>query len=202
MNDASLDLRARRRLDTRQEIHRVALELFEAQGVRETTVQQIAERAGVSSRTFFRHFAAKEQAGLPGHHRLLRVIEELDLSGADLPSALRAVESAAEGVMDRRNDPELAEHRRVALLLAREPELRALAASQERELVARLRARLSEGLEDCEPTAALLAAEVAVAVWRACWERWGELAVAGHEADPAELYRDCREELHRVVGRP
>ncbi|MBB6120846.1 TetR/AcrR family transcriptional regulator [Nocardiopsis algeriensis] len=199
-DDASLDLRARRRLGTRQDIHRAALELFEEQGVRETTVQQIAERAGVSPRTFFRHFSAKEQAGLPGHHRLFGVIDELEFEGEDPAAALRAVETAAEAVLGRANDPELEEHRRVARLLAREPELQALAASQEQELTAHLRARLTERLGDRDPLTALLVAEVAVAVWRTCWQRWGELAAAGGEAEPAEVYRRCREELRRVTS--
>ncbi|WP_448070681.1 helix-turn-helix domain-containing protein [Georgenia yuyongxinii] len=49
-----------RRLDTYLEIHEAALELFESQGIRETTVQQIADRARVSPRTFFRYFTTKE----------------------------------------------------------------------------------------------------------------------------------------------
>jgi hypothetical protein len=39
-----------------------------------------------------------------------------------------------------------------------------------------------------------------VAVWRASWERWGELAVEGEAGDPVELYRRFREELRRIVG--
>ena len=140
MNDeVPLDLRSRRRLDTRQEIHRAALELFEAQGVRETTVQQIAERSGVSSRTFFRHFTTKEQAGLPGQARLLRAIETLEVTGTDPDAVLRDVEAALEGVMGLEHDPEREEHRRVARLLAGDSELRALAAAQERELTTRPR---------------------------------------------------------------
>ncbi|WP_433697683.1 TetR/AcrR family transcriptional regulator [Nocardiopsis sp. CA-288880] len=199
-DDVPRDLRARRRLTTRQEIHEAALALFEEQGVRETTVQQIAERAGVSSRTFFRHFESKEQAGLPGQHRLLGVIDGLEASDPEPAAVLRAIESAAESAMGRENDPGLEEHRRLARLLAREPDLRALAASQEKDLAARLRARVAEQVGEHDPVAVLLVAEVAVAVWRTSWERWGEISAGGGTQDPVEVYRHCRGELRRVVG--
>lgn len=102
--------------------------------------------------------------------------------------------------MGPENDPELEEHRRVARLLTREPELQALAASQERVLTTHLRARLTEQLPSHDPMAVLLIAEVAVAVWRTCWERWGELAVEGEMEDPVQSYRRCREQLRAVVS--
>jgi AcrR family transcriptional regulator len=46
------------------EIARAAAELFVTQGVAHTTVEQIAERARVSERTFFRYFPTKEDAVL------------------------------------------------------------------------------------------------------------------------------------------
>ncbi|WP_162147306.1 MULTISPECIES: TetR/AcrR family transcriptional regulator [Actinoalloteichus] len=61
-------LRERQRQRTRGEISQAALDLFEAQGVEGTTVDDIAHRAGVSPRTFFRHFAMKEDAALLIHH--------------------------------------------------------------------------------------------------------------------------------------
>ncbi|KAE8765752.1 TetR family transcriptional regulator [Georgenia thermotolerans] len=198
-DDAAPDLRTRRRLDTRMEIQEAALELFEEQGVRETTVQQIAERAGVSARTFFRYFATKEQAALPGQHRLVRAIDAMEFPDADPAAVLRAVEQAAEAVMAGENDPELAEHRRVARLLARERDLRSLAASQEQLLIARLRARLADRLGG-DAASLLLVAEIAVAVWRAAWDRWGELALEGEVRDPVEVYRACRSDLRRIVG--
>ncbi|MDM8084893.1 TetR family transcriptional regulator [Cellulomonas cellasea] len=201
MDDTPSDLRARRRLDTHAEIHQAALELFEEQGVRETTVQQIADRAGVSSRTFFRYFTSKEQAALPGQRRLLRAIDAIDVSPDDpIASVLQKVEAATESAMAGENDPELDEHRRVARLLTREPDLQALAAAQEQALTARLRARLAEQLQGGDPATVLLIAEIVVAVWRASWERWGELALEGRAADPVEVYRQCRAELRRIVG--
>jgi AcrR family transcriptional regulator len=199
-DDVPQDLRARRRQDTYREIHEAALDLFEAQGVRETTVQQIADRAGVSHRTFFRYFTSKEQAALPGQRRLLRAIEAFEVSGStDLVSVLRDVERATEEAMVR-DDVEMDAHRRITRLLAREPDLHALAALQEQLLVARLRARLTEQLDSQDATTVLLIAELAVTVWRTSWERWGELALDGEAGDPVEFYRRCREELRRIVG--
>lgn len=102
--------------------------------------------------------------------------------------------------MGAENDPELEEHRRVARLLAREPGLRALAASQEQVLTARLRSRPAGLLADADPMTLLLVAETAVAVWRTSWERRGELALQGEAGDPVAVYRACREELRRVAG--
>jgi AcrR family transcriptional regulator len=53
-------LRERNRQRTRAEIAEAALSLFERSGYESTTVEQIAATAGVSSATFFRYFAAKE----------------------------------------------------------------------------------------------------------------------------------------------
>ncbi len=57
-------LRERQRLQTLQEIHRAAVELVEADGLAAVTIDAIAERAGISRRTFFNYFASKEDAVL------------------------------------------------------------------------------------------------------------------------------------------
>lgn len=56
--------------DARGRLERAALELYSERGFEQTTAAQIAERAGLSERTFFRHYADKREV-LFGGARLL-----------------------------------------------------------------------------------------------------------------------------------
>ncbi len=200
-DDGTPSLRARRRLDTEREIHRAALELFEEQGIQATTVQQIADRAGVSSRTFFRYFTRKEHAALPGQHRMLAGVRAFETSASNPRDLLRDIEAMAESVMRVENGEDRAEHGRVIRILGKDPELLASAAAQDQVLAGELRARITSQLGDgADALNLLLLTEVAVAVWRASWARWGELAADGKAYDPVEVYRETRAELRRAVG--
>jgi len=59
-------LRHRRKLQTKREIARAALDLVLARGLADVTVEDIAAAAGVSARTFFNYFASKRSAVVPG----------------------------------------------------------------------------------------------------------------------------------------
>lgn len=181
-------------------MHRAALELFEEQGIQTTTVQQIADRAGVSSRTFFRYFTRKEHAALPGQHRMLTGVRAFETSASNPRDLLTDIEAMAETVMSLETGEDLAEHGRVMRVLTKEPELLALAAAQDQVLAGELRARITSQVEaKVDSLSVLLLTEVAVAVWRASWARWGELAAGGKSYDPVEVYRETRAELRRVV---
>ena len=88
-------LRERQRVETRTLILDAALDMFEANGYEQTTVEDIAASAGVSSRTFFRYFDSKTALILDkaGHHS--------DEESAELMAALvsrPATESVSEAL--------------------------------------------------------------------------------------------------------
>jgi AcrR family transcriptional regulator len=60
-----------RRGDARRRITHAAMDLFERQGYAATTVDAIAESAGVARRTFFHHFASKDAVVFPDHEHLI-----------------------------------------------------------------------------------------------------------------------------------
>ena len=60
-----IDIRQRRREFTADEIERVAIELFAVRGFDTVTVDEIAEAAGISARTFFRYFPTKRTSCAP-----------------------------------------------------------------------------------------------------------------------------------------
>lgn len=93
-------LRSRKRRLRKSAIEEAALRLFEGQGFEATTVDQIAGAADVSPRTFFHHFASKEDVVLGDFEaRFERLIELLcSRIGQDHPSAAirRALLEVAE----------------------------------------------------------------------------------------------------------
>jgi AcrR family transcriptional regulator len=97
----------------RERLVMAAVDLFTEQGYDATTVAQIAERAGVTKSTFFRHFPDKRELLVAGQETLSRLLAEgiaeappaagpLDAVAAGLDRA-----SAAMGPMNRELAPRL-----------------------------------------------------------------------------------------------
>jgi AcrR family transcriptional regulator len=97
----------------RQRMVLAAVDLFTEQGYDATTVAQIAERAGVTKSTFFRHFADKREILVAGQEALSRLLTEGIAEAPETASPLEAVAagleraSSAMGPMNRELGPRL-----------------------------------------------------------------------------------------------
>ncbi|MFE5915431.1 TetR/AcrR family transcriptional regulator [Streptomyces wedmorensis] len=75
-----------------------AFALFDERGYEQTTVDDIAERAGLGRTTFFRHYRSKEDVIFPDHDRLLELIRDR-LATSSNSTALVAVSDAVRLVL-------------------------------------------------------------------------------------------------------
>jgi AcrR family transcriptional regulator len=155
--------------DARGRLERAALELFSAQGFDATTVPEIARRAGLTTRSFFRHFADKREvifAGdeIPEFARAYLTQASQDLGPLEVViHGLRHV--AQTRFEDRRNQVE-----KVRALIAANDSLR--------ERDARKRADLVEVIDDAlrgrgsSPTQARVLAETTVMILHLTLDAW------------------------------
>jgi AcrR family transcriptional regulator len=155
--------------DAQGRMIRAAMELFAERGFDQTTAGDIAERAGVTERTFFRHFSDKREVLFDGSGTMQRTAYEAivgapaDLSPLD--AALAGMVAAAGLLRDRRDHAV-----RRSQIVAANPSL------HERELLklaamadAAAKALHERGVD--EP-AASLAAHSAVTVFHIAFDRW------------------------------
>jgi len=177
--------------DAAGRLREAALELFEDRGFEQTTVAEIAARAGLTERTFFRHFADKREVLFRGSEGLRdtlnAAVDEAPTAAGPL-EAMTAALDAAGTVFTR----ELARRRRAVILS--NPEL------QERELIklASLAEALAEALRRrgvADPVAGL-AAQTGMAVFRITFERW---VIDPGERPWAEHLREALAELDELV---
>jgi AcrR family transcriptional regulator len=146
-----------------------AMALYTEQGYEQTTVAEIAERAGLTSRTFFRYFADKREVLFAGSSELadgLVAALEGAAAGASPMDAVWAALETAASMLGARHD--FARQRQT--LIVGNAEL------LERELIklASLADALADGLRRRgvpDPDASL-AAQVGIAVLRVAFERW------------------------------
>ena len=156
--------------DARGRLERAAMELYLERGFENTTVAGIAERAGLTERTFFRHFADKREVLFSGSAQLQQLLAECVAASPDsaVPiDAVRAALEAAGAVIQQRRDWS---KQRQAVISAN-TELR------ERELIklASMAATLAETLRrqrGVKDPIASLTAEAGIAAFKVAFERW------------------------------
>jgi AcrR family transcriptional regulator len=155
--------------DARGRLVRAAFALYAERGFEQTTVAEIAERAGLTERTFFRHFADKREVLFAGAEELRELLVS---TVAEAPESLAPIDAAAAGIEAAgafiQEGGELPQQRQA--IIAASTEL------QERELIklASLATALTDALRGrgVEDPAASLLGESAIAVFKVAFERW------------------------------
>jgi AcrR family transcriptional regulator len=180
--------------NARGRLEQAALELYVERGFEQTTVAEIAERAGLTERTFFRYFADKREVLFAGagtlRELMVGALAGAPESAAPIEAVAAALEAAGAVLGERR---EYSRQRQA--VIAANPAL------QERELIklASLATALAQALRQrgvTEP-AASLTAEAGIAVFKIAFERW----VGGtSQPDLPQLMRESLGELRAVTA--
>jgi AcrR family transcriptional regulator len=185
---------ARWQPNARSRLEQAALELYSERGFQQTTVAEIAERAGLTERTFFRHFADKREVLFSGggmlEERMLGALERA-------PGALSAIDAIGEAVADAiapLNERRSYARKRQAVIAAN-PELQ----ERERIKLASLASALAGGLRrrGIGDLAAALAAEMGVAVFRIAFDRWLH---ERQRRDIAKVFKESLSELKALTA--
>jgi AcrR family transcriptional regulator len=96
---AGCGLRERKKQRTREALIDAAFDLFARKGFEATTVEEIADAVEVSSRTFFRYFASKEEVALSPTEDLLGALLDTMAARPASEPALTALRNAAVEVL-------------------------------------------------------------------------------------------------------
>jgi AcrR family transcriptional regulator len=180
--------------NARERLEKAAMDLYRERGYDETAVADIAARAGLTERTFFRHFTDKREVLFGGALALQEFLAGRIVANPASMSAIDSVAAALEATSS------LFEDRR-PFAKARQAIIAANAALRERELIkiaslasaiaGALRARAVPG------SAATLAAETGIAIFKLAFEQWVNDV---KKRDLAQHVREALAELKSVAA--
>jgi AcrR family transcriptional regulator len=181
--------------DSRGRLQEAALALYSERGFDQTTAAQIAARAGVTERTFFRHFADKREVLFGGsallQERIVAGVAGAPVADGPLDAVSRGLDAAATVLVEFRRD--LSALRQAVIAANRELRERELAklADYADAVAAALRQR---GVSEPQAT---LTAEAGMTVLRVAIKQW-----AGEDdgRDLATIMRDSIAELRSVTA--
>ncbi|WP_432930365.1 TetR/AcrR family transcriptional regulator [Microbispora sp. CA-135349] len=185
---------SRWRPDARERLQRAALELFTEQGFAATTVPEITARAGLTTRTFFRHFADKREVLFAGDEFPQMAARLLADAPASMDPMTVLVESL-RAVSETRFDGRRAELRQLRAIVQSDDGLR------ERDL--RKRAALREAVRDgfvrrgLAPLTAAMLADTGVTVLTVALDEWLE---RDDERTLFEIAMDALESLRAALA--
>jgi len=180
--------------NARGRLEEAALDLYTERGFDQTTVAEIAQRAGLTERTFFRYFADKREVLFWGQGALIELVTK---HIADAPDSAAPIDAVGAGL---KATGELFEGRR-AHARRRQAVIAANAGLQERELIklASLAVAMAEelGRRGVDEPAAKLTAETGVAVFKVAFDRW--ISATKH-TDLAQVVDESLDELRVLTA--
>ena len=181
--------------DARGRLERAALELYAEQGFDQTTVAEIAQRAGLTRRSFFNHFADKPEVLFWGH-QVLQEVYENSIAGAPESTSPVDVLATALQAAAALHEPRPDLIRRRHVVIAAHPTL------QEREHLKR--ATVADTITSAlrrrgvdEPTATLLGG-IGPAIFKIAYDRW--VGDDTYDGRLGELVADAMALLREVAG--
>lgn len=180
--------------NARGRLEQAALDLYQERGYDQTTVTEIAARAGLTERTFFRHFVDKREVLFGMQDGLLETcvhaIEAAPNSATPIETVMSAMEALAPMFQKRHGIT----RQRQAVIEANPP-------LQERELLkfakftqAMANALKERGITDAEAT---LAANTGALVFRTAYARW---LAEQDEPDLLKLAQDSFSQLKQILA--
>ncbi|MFD8488132.1 TetR/AcrR family transcriptional regulator [Streptomyces sp. NPDC059712] len=195
-------LTERRKAATQLDIAHAAAELFATRGPEATTAEEIARRAGVALRTFYRYFRSKQDAVGPlltvGADSWRALLAQAPPGAAPGPALRQAVEEALATPAPQAVEA-LLRTRGLLRAAADDPALRAVwyrVNQESEELLVPVIARLADGRR--EPLEVRLIAAAATDAIRIALETWsGTEAPTEGPGSPADLAVRC---LRRLLG--
>jgi AcrR family transcriptional regulator len=175
--------------DARERFVAAALELFTDQGYDETTVAQIADRAGLTKSTFFRHFSDKREVLAAGQATLSKLFSDGIASAPEDATPLQALAVGLDNVSGAMTPFNRELGPRIEAVIATSGEL------QERAVLKRvgMTAAISDALRErgIDETTAVITAELGVLAFKIGFDAW---IAEGNERSLADL---CSEALNR-----
>jgi AcrR family transcriptional regulator len=171
-------------------LQQAAIELFLEKGYERTTVEEIAQRAELTQRTFFRYFSDKREVLFFGTGEFEAAVVDGVRKGkaADpLERIVGAFEALASGHFDSRSEAV----RRRSSVIQSSPELQEREGQKMGRIIEQASAVLMD--EGIEATTARFAVELGVLVFRRAFAQWAE-------ADGSSLAATIRVTLEQLRG--
>jgi AcrR family transcriptional regulator len=181
--------------DSRGRLQEAALALYSERGFDQTTAAQIAAQAGVTERTFFRHFADKREVLFGGSallgERIVTGVAGAPAADGALDAVARGLDAAAAMLGEFRRD--LSRQRQA--VIAANPELRERELAKLADYASAIGAALRQrGVSEPQAT---LAAQASMSVLGVAVQRW---ASGDDDRDLTAIMRDSVAELRAVAA--